>query len=170
LVSAATSSATAALTPSAARPASICTPAGLASIARFLRVSPASISTHAATANSSYPECPFTARPAGRPVRVTVEVDTEPAAYAVLERTIIEQSQTFPQRLHPAPQHVGRLGIDASWFPEQQQVMTTDAVRLVIATIGWPSAPQARRVALAVAAARPYLGRLEPKLARGPAP
>lgn len=136
-------------------------------IGRFLGAAP---SIRAATANSSYPECIFRVRVAGRRVVVTVEVDTEPSAYAVLERTIIEQTQIFPTRTHPPPQHVGHLGLDASWFPEEQQLQTTDAVRLVIVTIDWRSASTARKIALAVAAARPDLGRSEPSLARGPAP
>jgi hypothetical protein len=136
-------------------------------IGRLLAAAP---SIRAGTANSSYPECSFRARVAGRRVAVTVEVDTEPSAYAVLERTIVEQTQIFPTRIHPAPQQVGRLGLDASWFPEEQQLQTTDAVRLVIVTIDWRGASTARKIALAVAAARPYLGRLEPGLARGPAP
>jgi hypothetical protein len=139
-------------------------------MARYLRVAQGSITTRAATADSSYPECFFTGSVRGRRVRVTLEVDTEPAAYAVLERTIIEQSQPFPVRLHPAPQDVSGLGLGASWFPVQQQLQTTDAVRLVIATIDWPAAPHAHKVALAVAMARTYLGRNRPKLARGPAP
>ena len=98
------------------------------------------------------------------------EVDTEPSAYAVLERTIEEQAQIFPTRTHPAPQQVGHLGLDAAWFPEEHQLQSTDAVRLVIVTIDWPRVPTARRIALAVAVARTYLRRSEPQLARGPAP
>lgn len=165
--SAATSTATAAAAPTVA---TICTARGRDAIARFLHVTPGSLSQRSVTANSSYPECAFGARFGGRRVTVTAEVDTEPSAYAVLERTIIESSQIFPQRNHPAPQHVGRLGLDASWFPEVKQLMTTDAVRLIIVTIDWRPAPTARRVALAVAVARSYLGRSRPKLARGPAP
>ena len=149
--------------------ATICTARGLFAIERFLKA--ASIATHGSMADSGYPQCLFTARlRSGGVVRVTVEVDVEPQAYAVLERTIIESSQIFPQRNHPAPQHVGGLGLDASWFPETGQLMTTDAVRLIIATIGWPRVPSARRVALGTAVARMYLGRSQPKLARGPAP
>jgi len=152
--------------PPAPRPPSICK--ARAAIARVLGAAP---SVRAATANSSYPECIFRVRVARRRVVVvTVEVDIEPSAYAVLERTIEEQAQIFPTRTHPAPQHVGHLGLDASWFPEEQQLQTTDAVRLVIVTIDWPSAPTARKIALAVAAARPYLGRSKSSLARGPAP
>ncbi|HEY5429317.1 MAG TPA: hypothetical protein VIK04_09395 [Solirubrobacteraceae bacterium] len=101
---------------------------------------------------------------------MTVEVDVEPQAYAILERTIEEAAQIFPQRLFAAPQQVRGLGIDASWFPPQQHLLTTDAVRLVTATINWRDARPARKVALAKVVARTYLGRSEPKLARGPAP
>jgi hypothetical protein len=145
----------------------VCTARGRGVIGRFVGAVP---SMRAATANSSYPECFFTMRVRGRRVVVTVEVDTEPSAYAVLERAIIEQAQIFPTRTHPAPTHVGHLGLDASWFPEEQQLQTTDAVRLVIVTIDWRAVPTARKIALAVAAARPYLGRSKPALARGPAP
>jgi hypothetical protein len=162
-----TSTATSAAAPTVA---TICTTRARDAIARFLHVAPASLTQRGATANSSYPECAFGARPGGRRVSITAEVDTEPSAYAVLERTIIESSQIFPQRNHPAPLHVGHLGLDASWFPEGAQLMTTDAVRLVIVTVDWHPAPTARKVALAVAVARSYLGRSRPKLARGPAP
>ena len=91
-------------------------------------------------------------------VNVTVEVDVEPQAYAILERTIEEAAQIFPQRLFAAPQQVRGVGIDASWFPPQQHLLTTDAVRLVTATIGWPRVRRGRKVALAVVAARAYLG------------
>ena len=150
---------------------SICTARALAAISAVLGRPAAGISTRASVANSGYPQCTFTLglRRGGR-LRVIAEVDVEPSAYAVLERTIEEQAQIFPTRTHPAPQHVGRLGLDASWFPEEQQLQTTDAVRLIIATIDWPAVVTAHRIALAAAVARTYLGRPEPKLARGPAP
>lgn len=99
-------------------------------------------------------------------MRVTVEVDVEPQAYAVLERTIEEAAQIFPQRLFAAPQQVPGVGIDASWFPPQQHLLTTDAVRLVTATIDWRKAGRARKLALAVVSARAYLGRLQLKQAK----
>ncbi len=146
----------------------ICTSRANLALERVLGAAP---SLRASVANSDYPQCSFRARLRGRVVTVTAEVDTETSAYAVLERTIVEAAQVFtPQRLSPAPQHVDGLGLDASWFPEEQHLMTTDAVRLIIVTIDWPKASTARKVALAVAVARPYLGHLEPQLARGPAP
>jgi hypothetical protein len=100
-------------------------------------------------------------------VRLSVEVDTAPQAYAVLERTAEEAAQIFgPVRFDTAPQDITGLGIDAQWFPAQQHLMTTDGVRLITATVDWPSARQSRRRALAEVAARPYLGRLRPKDAK----
>jgi hypothetical protein len=149
--------------------ATICTAKGRAAIEGSLKA--ASIVTHGSVADSDYPQCLFTARlHSGGVVRVTVEVDVEPQAYAVLERTIEEASQIFPQRLFAAPQQVPHLGIDAAWFPPQQHLMTTDAVRVITVTIGWGKTPRVRKVALAVAAARAYLGRSQPKLAGDPAP
>lgn len=160
-----TSSSTSAAAPTVK---TICTARAEMAVKRVLGATP---SARASIANSSYPQCLFKARSRGQAVTVTAEVDTEPTAYAVLERTIEEASQIFtPQRLSPAPQHVDGLGLDASWFPEEQHLMTTDAVRLIIVTIDWPKAPTTRKVTLAVAAAHTYLGRLEPKLAKGPAP
>jgi hypothetical protein len=100
-------------------------------------------------------------------VRLSVEVDTAPQAYAVLERTAEEAAQIFgPVRFDTAPQDITGLGIDAQWFPAQQHLMTTDGVRLITATVDWPSARQSRRRALAEVAARPYLGRLRLKDAK----
>jgi hypothetical protein len=167
---ASTTTSAAAAVPRASDPATICTAKALAAIGRFFAVAPGSIATHAATADSDFPECQFTVhRSGGRVVRVTVEVDTEPQAYAVLDRTIVEAAQIFgPQRYSAAPVNVPRLGILASWFPQEQHLETTDAVRVIIATIAWPEARTARKIALATAAARPYLGRNQLQLARGP--
>ncbi|MGA9858555.1 MAG: hypothetical protein WBQ18_11880 [Solirubrobacteraceae bacterium] len=122
-------------------------------------------------ANTGYPQCAMRAAvPGGGVVEVVAEVDTESSAYAVLERTIVEAAQVWPSRLQPAPVHVGRLGLDASWFAAEQHLMTTDAVRLITVAVTWPHAPLRHKIALAAAVARTYLGRLQPKLARGPAP
>ena len=85
-----------------------------------------------------------------------------------LERTAVEAEQVFSTgREEPAPVKVSRLGLDAYsyWFPGERQVMTTDGVRLITATIEWPQAPAGKRRALAVVAARPFLGKLHPKAA-----
>ena len=107
-----------------------------------------------------------------RRLRMWVSVNSEPQPYAVLERAAEEEAQMFTAtRTTPAPQHVGHLGLDAYWFPEEEHLLTTDAVRLITSTIvSWPHVRNARWRAVAAAAARPYLGRSNPKLARGPAP
>jgi len=134
-------------------------------------LSPHALSTRAEKAGSGYPQCVFTLRMrGGRVVRVTVQDDNGPDAYAVLERTVDEAVQIWPVRFQHPPQHIGGLGIDADWFPEEQHLMTTDAVHLITATVAWPRGSRNQKVALAVAAARPYLGRNELQLARGPAP
>lgn len=124
----------------------------------------------ASIANTSYPQCAFKVRRRGGVVDVVAEVDTETSAYAVLERTIDEASQAWPARLQAPPTHVGGLGLDASWFPQEQHLMTTDAVRLVTVQVAWRHARLAQKISLTRAVARTYLGRLQPKLARGPAP
>lgn len=121
-------------------------------------------------ANSSYPVCAFAVRAAAaRRMPLSAEVDTEPDPYGILGRTVDESAQAWPARTHPAPVNVNHLGLAADWFPASQQLQTTDGVRLVIITVGG-RAPMRRKVSLAVAVARTYLGRLEPKLATGPAP
>jgi hypothetical protein len=154
---------------SAAKP-SACRPAAVAALRAELRVPVSAIHTRVTTDNSHQPECVFSV-PARR-LKMSVSVSTEPQPYAVLERQAEEASQMFtPTRLSPAPQQVAHLGLDAQWFPELEQLLTTDAVRLITVTIvHWPGASQARWKRLAAVAARPYLGRLQPKLARGPSP
>ena len=145
----------------------ICTAAAEAAVRTALGAAPV---VKASMANSGYPQCDMKVRRRGGAVDVLAEVDTEPSAYAVMERTIIEASQIWPARLQSAPEHVGGLGIDASWFPMEQHLMTTDAVRLIIVGVTWRHARVAQKISLSKAVARTYVGRLQPKLARGPAP
>ncbi len=68
----------------------------------------------------------------------------------------------------PAPQDISGVGLDADWFPPQQHLMTTDGVRLITATVDWPAMPGSRRIAIAIAMARPYLGALHPEAVNPP--
>lgn len=144
----------------------------MAAVEGALRVGAGAVRVRAQTANSSYPECVFEVRLAGgRRVALSVEVDTEPDAYADLERAIVENGQDFSGHLSATPVHVAGLGLDASWFPLQTKLETTDAQRLIIATIiDWPHASTHDQVRLTAAAARGYLGADRPRLAKGPAP
>jgi hypothetical protein len=150
---------------------SVCTPKAQAAILRVEHIAAGALSARAGKAASGYPECVFTLRMRGRrPVRVTVQDSTAPQAYAVLERSVDEAVQIWPVRFQRPPQHIGGLGIDADWFPQEQHLMTTDAVHLITVSVAWPHGTRNQKVALAVAAARPYLGPNELQLARGPAP
>jgi hypothetical protein len=62
------------------------------------------------------------------------------------------------------------VGLDASWFPDQNQLMTTDAARLITVEVDWRGARQRRSIALAAQVARIYLGKLQPQSARPPIP
>jgi hypothetical protein len=154
-----------------AAPPPVCSAKAKAAIVRVEHLSAGALSMRAAKAASGYPECKFTLRiPHRRAVRLTVEDDNGPDAYAVLERTVDEAVQIWPVRFQRPPQRIDHLGIDADWFPEEQHLMTTDAVHLITATVIWPKGTRNQKVALAVTAARTYLGPNELKLARGPAP
>jgi hypothetical protein len=140
----------------------------VAAVAGALHVAASAVHTRVTTDNSNAPECVFAV---GR-LRLGVSVSSEPQAYAVLERQAEEEAQIFGgKRITPAPSHVPHLGIDAYWFPQEEELLTTDGVHLITARfLSWPGVGQRRWPPLAAAAARPYLGRLRVSLARGPAP
>lgn len=144
-----------------------CHPAVRVIVARFLRVAPASITTSVGTGNDGYPECTYaTSVPGGKRVSLNADVDTGPQPYFVLERTIVEAAQPFtPTRLSPAPRAVTGLGLEASWFPDRDQLMSTDGLKLLTVTVAWPGASPKRQIALATALSRPYLKVLTPKQA-----
>lgn len=133
-------------------------------MARFLRVSGSAITTTATTSTQAAPECDFRVRE--KRATLSVIVDDGPQAFTRLERTAEEATQFFgAARMAPAPQDIHGVGLDADWFPPQQHLMTTDGVRLITATVSWPHAPQQKRIGLAIAAARAYLGPLHPETA-----
>jgi hypothetical protein len=105
-------------------------------------------------------------------VRVTANVDTAPQPYYVLERATVEATQVFgPARMAATPLVVTGLGLEATWFPDYTQLMSTDGTRLITASISWRGASQARERALAKAVSRAYLrtpaGERASSLARG---
>jgi hypothetical protein len=118
--------------------------------------------------NNVMPQCSFRARlPGGGRFKLTVNVDTSPQPYMVLSRTIVERQQVFsPTRLVPAPIAVTGLGLLASWFPDDKQLMSTDGVRLVTTTVLWSRAGRAREIRLAKRISRLYLGKSQPGKAK----
>ena len=105
------------------------------------------------------PECTFTVDVADKPVRLIADISNAPSPYFVLERTAVEASQIFTTTpLIKPPQNVTGLGLDADWFFAEQHLMTTDGRRLVTVTVTWPQATTPRKIAIADAVARSYLG------------
>jgi hypothetical protein len=145
-----------------------CTKEGRAVFARKLGVAVETVRERRTVERSGAAGCVFSAGP----VVASVSVSGAPDAYAVLERQAVEQAQIFgAKRFTPAPQLITGLGADAYWFPAQHQVMTTEGVNLISVTLmRWPHTRVARRRALGEALARPYLGKIDKKLLRGPAP
>jgi len=140
-------------------------------IARAVGVGLVAVSTKSGTGNNGEPQCGFAAGGAGRRVVIVANVDTSPQPYGRLERAIVEAGQQFGTvRTFAPPQTVSHLGLDASWFPDLSEVMTTDGRALITVTIQWPRAPQRRLRALAAAVARTYLGPLDAQLAKPPVP
>jgi hypothetical protein len=133
-----------------------CSDQARATIARFLATAPGSIGTKTGTGNNGMPQCTFTAE-AGH-AAVTANLDNSPQTYFRLERAIVEESQQFATvRQVAAPQHLAHLGLDASWFPAEHQLLTADRKDLITVIVSWRHARQTRQRALAKAVARAYL-------------
>lgn len=114
------------------------------------------------------PQCSFRASEPGRArFELTVNVDTSPQPYMVLSRKIVEGQQVFtPTRLTPAPIAVMGLGLLASWFPAESQLMSTDGVRMITTSVTWSGVSQLRERQLATRISRLYLGKSKPSLAK----
>jgi len=135
-----------------------CTSAALEAMARTLTLGTANVATAGSTGGNAMPQCTFSARLRGKRVEVTMNVDNGPQPYFVLERTIVEASQIFPQRLSPPPQPVDGLGLEAAWFPAATHLEATDGKRLLTATVvTWPGAATKSEIQLARAMIAPYL-------------
>jgi len=108
------------------------------------------------------PVCRFRVSQGHGPLTLSVEVDDSPQPYQVLERRAVEEGQNFAFIAHfKYPQAIMHLGLDAWWFPREQQAQTTDGrVLITVTIISWPGHGNRPRKALSAAVARPYLGRL----------
>jgi hypothetical protein len=147
---------TAAATHAARRPPTVCLPGARAAVSRRLR---AAVTTRQSTGNNGMPQCVYRAGAA----RVTANVDTAPQAYTRLERTVVEETQQFSVKRGIAPaQRIAHMGLDADWFPEPRQLLTTDGTRLLAVTVAWAHSTQAKRKALAKSVARAYLSQKPP--------
>jgi hypothetical protein len=139
-------------------------------VAGALGVHVASVTTTAATGSNGEPECHYTIRTAnGTVVKLVANLDSSAQPYQRLERAIVEDGQQFASvPTNPPPQAIAHLGLDASWLPDQNKLITTEGVRLISVAVAWPGSTQGQQRALAVATARPYLGKNNPKAAEPP--
>jgi hypothetical protein len=141
----------------------VCKPQSRAAIAAALAIPPASVTGRDGTGNNGMPQCSFSVRVApASTVGVTANVDNAPQAAFRLERTIVEATQVWSAAKLAAPQNISGLGIGASWFPSEQQLLTSDGVDLITVSVKWPRTAARKKTALAEAVARTYLGPLHP--------
>jgi hypothetical protein len=132
-------------------------------VAAQTRVAFGAVSIHALKSpTDGMPFCRFTVRAGHGPLALGVEVDNSPQPYQVLERRADEENQNFAFVKHfKHPQPITHLGLDAWWFPREQQAQTTDGRNLITVTIfRWPGHGNAPRKELSAEVARPYLGPL----------
>jgi len=146
----------------ARRHPTVCVRSARPTLASHLQVPVSAVSQVVSKGGNEMPQCVLTAtRPGQPPVRVTVNLDNGPQPYFRLERTAVEASQQFgTERLYAAPELIMGLGLDADWFPDANNVETTNGVKLITATIAWPGSSEAQRRALSVAIARRFIGRI----------
>lgn len=115
--------------------------------------------------NQASPQCVY--KRSGGPT-VTVIADHGPQPFFRFERTAVEAQQVFSSgRNFPAPIQIPHLGLDADWFPDRDQLMTTDGRTLITAEVAWRHAGPNQKQKLAGAAARAYLGPLRHNPSQG---
>ncbi len=145
----------------------ICRRAAGTLVALADHVAAARVSSAAQTGNNGAPQCRLVAPG----MRVVVNADSSPQPYARLERAIVEAGQQFgTKRTFTPPRTVPHLGLDASWLPDLDELLTSDGHILLSVTVYAPTTTDADRRDLATALARTYLGAPDAALARGPAP
>lgn len=143
----------------AAQAPPLCLPKAEVALSRAVGVHVSQLTNSPGMGDNAEPQCTFKVRLTDRRrMSVVANLDSGPQPYFRLERTAVEATQQFSAtRNIAAPQTIKGLGMDADWYPAEQQLQTTDGVRLITVTVTWHGVPQGRRRALAVAVARPYL-------------
>lgn len=134
-----------------------CTQETVVAVARALAVRPKLVKARPGEGGNGSPECRYAA---GRDA-VVVNLDSGAQSYFRLERTAVEASQQFGLvRAATAPINVTGVGLDAWWYPDEDQLETTDGVKLIQVTVTAPGVAKAGRVAIGKAAGRSALGRI----------
>ena len=116
------------------------------------------------TASGGAASCRFSARDgvAGS-LEVVAELDSAPQAYYRLDREVVEFSQNviwahLGERAYPYP--IPHLGLAADWFPSENQLLSTDGVRLITIVVSSLPAGAGGGARVAASLARIYLGPL----------
>jgi hypothetical protein len=126
-----------------------------------MAVAASSIAASRFTANNGEAGCRFRVRgPTAHALDVVAEIDSAPQAYYRFDRTVVEYAQSViwfhvGERAYPRP--IAHLGQGADWFPAENQLMTTDAARVITIIVVSSSAGAAGRERIAENLARSYL-------------
>jgi len=129
-------------------------------MARVLAVQETAISHSVSTGNNSAPQCAYRVRLRGhRVVEVLANDQVVQAAYFVVERTIDEDAQYWGvgPRPNAPPVAVNNLGLESSWFSDEQWLISTDGYRIITASVAWAGASRQQKISLARALTAPYL-------------
>ena len=114
------------------------------------------------TTSSGAASCRFSARDRAVGVLdVVAELDSAPQAFYRLEREVVEFGQNviwahLGERAYPVS--IPHLGLAADWIPSENQLVTSDGVRLITIVVSSVGAGGGAR--LAASLARTYLGPL----------
>jgi hypothetical protein len=137
----------------------VCLRASVAAMAHLLAVPVGTISHSISTGSNSAPQCAYRVRLRGRrAVEVLTNDQVVQAAYFVVERTIDEDAQYWGVGPRPnAPPVAVNLGLESSWFPDEQWLISTDGYRIITASVEWAGASRRQKIGLARAVTASYL-------------
>jgi hypothetical protein len=153
--------------PNRARPVALsppCSASARRALARSSGIAVDSVVGSPFTASGGEASCRFSARDrAAGALDVVAELDGAPQAYYRLDREVVEFGQNviwdhLGARADPYP--IPHLGLAADWFPSENQLVTTDGVRLITIVVTSVSAGAGGDARVAASLARTYLGTL----------
>jgi hypothetical protein len=135
-------------------------------LARSSGIAVDSVLSSPLTSSGGAASCRFSARDRARgSLAVVAELDSAPQAYYRLDREVVEFGQNviwdhLGARAYPGP--ISHLGLAADWFPSENQLLTTDGVRLITIIVSSLPADAGGGARVAASLARTYLGPLVP--------
>lgn len=141
-----------------------CSASARRALARSSGIAVDSVLSSPFTASGGEASCRFSARErAAGALEVVAELDGAPQAYYRLDREVVEFDQNviwahLGARADPYP--IPHLGLAADWFPSENQLVTTDGVRLITIFVTSVPAGAGGDARVAASLARTYLGPL----------